>query len=344
MAATSPLHTPLCRDLGLDHPIFSVGFGGAAIPELAAAVSNAGGCGVLGWGGMPAEAVRTTAERTGALTRRPFGFNFIIAGLDDPDTTDEDRSFVQGCVDSAIEGGAALLIFFWGDPAPFVAAAHAKAVKVFLQAGSAAESAAAAAAGVDGVIAQGVEAGGHVRATESIWKVLPECVKAVEPLPVLAAGGIGDGAAIVRALRAGAQGVSMGTRFVASEEAWVHRAYKQRVVEGSGSETLLGEVFNAGWPDAPHRVLRNRIVRDWEREGWTARGTTIGRMTMPWGQPREWQRYSPSMVMPDFDGDIEEVPLWAGTSVDAVTEIKPAAAIVADLVREAETALGGTHI
>jgi len=344
LAATSALRTPLCDALGIDYPIFSVGFGASAVPELAAAVSNAGGCGVLGWGGMPVEAVSTTTEGARALTRRPFGFNFIIAGLDDPDTTDEDRSFVHECVDRAIDGGAAVLVFFWGDPTPFVAAAHAKGVKVFLQAGSAGEAVAAAQAGVDGVIAQGVEAGGHVRATESIWKVLPECVKAVRPLPVLASGGIGDGAAIARALRAGAQGVSMGTRFVASEEAWLHREYKRRVVDGSASDTMLGEVFNAGWPDAPHRVLRNRIVRAWEREDWTAPGSVIGRMTMPWGQPREWRRYSPSMVMPDFDGDIEDVPLWAGTSVDSVVEIKPAAAIVADLVRETEAALKGPHI
>jgi NAD(P)H-dependent flavin oxidoreductase YrpB (nitropropane dioxygenase family) len=344
LAATSPLQTPLCRQLGIDYPIFSVGFGASAIPELAAAVSNAGACGVLGWGGMPPEAVKATAERTRSLTKRPFGFNFIIAGLDDPDTSDEDRAFVHRCISGAIDGGAALLVFFWGDPAPFVADAHARGVKVFLQVGSAGEAAAAALGGTDGVIAQGVEAGGHVRATESLWKVLPECVKAVEPLPVLAAGGIGDGAAIVRALRRGAQGVSMGTRFLASEEAWAHRSYKERVVASSAGDTVLADIFNADWADAPHRVLRNRIVRDWERRGWTDRGTTIGRMRMPWGKVRDWERYSASMVMPDFDGDIEDVPMWAGTSVDAVNDIKPAAAIVRDLVQEAEVALKGTHI
>ena len=337
------LHTPLCDLLGIEHPILSVGFGAAAIPELAAAVSNAGACGVLGWGGMPPFAVQTTVERTHALTKRAFGFNFIIAALD-ADITQEDRAFVNQAISTAIEGRIALLVLFWGDPAPFVARAHANGVKVFLQTGSVREATAAAAAGVDGVIVQGIEAGGHVRATESLWKVLPECVEAVDPLPVIAAGGIGNGAEIVHALRTGAQGVSMGTRFVACEEAWVHRGYKQRVVGGAAGDTVLGEVFNADWPDAPHRVLRNRIVSDWEARGWSEQGKTIGRMKLPWGEVREWKRYSPGMVMPDFDGDIDDVPLWAGTSVDSVDSIKPAATIVSDLVREAEAALGGAHI
>lgn len=205
----------------------------SAGPELVAAVSNAGGCGVLGAGSgaMTTDEVRRRIRRGRELTERPFGLNMIIAGLEDPDADEEDRAFVHERIALAIEERVPVLVLFWGDPAPFVEDAHRHGVKVFVQVGSLAEAEAAAAAGVDAVIAQGVEAGGHVRGTTSIWDLLPAAVEAVKPTPVLASGGIGDGAGIARAMKLGAQGVSLGTRFVASDEAWIHPLYKQRVVE-----------------------------------------------------------------------------------------------------------------
>src|SRR6185312_2143605 len=166
------------------------------------------------------------------------------------------REYVRNCVQTAIDEKVPVLVLFWGDPTQFVEGAHRRGVKLFVQTGGVEDAVAAAEAGVDCIIAQGIEAGGHVKATESLWTVLPQVVKAVAPLPVVAAGGIGDGTAIVRALRAGAQGVSLGTRFVACEEAWIHRAYKARVVTSGAEDTVFTGLFDGGWPDAPHRVIR----------------------------------------------------------------------------------------
>jgi nitronate monooxygenase/enoyl-[acyl-carrier protein] reductase II len=118
--------------------------------------------------------------------------------------------------------------------------------------GSVEEAKAAADAGVDAVIAQGSEAGGHIKSTTPIWEIVPATVEAVKPLPVLASGGIGDGKGIAKAIRLGAQSVSLGTRFVASEEAWLHQVYKERVVKSTAEDTVYAEdLFDVGWPNAP---------------------------------------------------------------------------------------------
>ena len=340
------LRTPLCAELGIDYPILSVGFGVSAGSELVAAVSNAGGCGVLGGssGAMPTEHVRRSVDRIRELTDRPFGFNMIIAGLEDPDTTDEDWAWLRGRIGAALDGGASVLVFFWGNPAAFVEEAHQRGAKVFLQVGSVPEAQEAVAAGVDAVIAQGIEAGGHVKGTTSVWDLLPAMVEAVSPTPVLASGGIGDGAGIARALSLGAQGVSLGTRFVASEEAWIHPFYKQKVVASGAEDTYYGELFDVGWPDAPHRTLRGKTLAEWEAAGKPptgdrpGEGKPIGTLRFPWGEVA-WLRYTSGMLVPDFDGDPDYAPLWAGESCGVVHDVKPAAEIVRELVRDAQAAL-----
>jgi NAD(P)H-dependent flavin oxidoreductase YrpB (nitropropane dioxygenase family) len=216
---------------------------------------------------------------------------------------------------------------------------------VLLQAGSVREAAAAVDAGVDAVIAQGVEAGGHVRGTESVWDLLPATVDAVAPVPVLASGGIGNAEGVARALSLGAQGVSLGTRFVASEEADAHPAYKRRIVEAKADDTVYTELFDVGWPDAPHRVLRNRVFDEWEAAGCPAPGARpgeggpIGRLAVAGGEPRDWIRYSVGSPLASFDGDIEDAPLWAGESVDFVAGVSPAGEIVRSLAAEAAAIL-----
>jgi NAD(P)H-dependent flavin oxidoreductase YrpB (nitropropane dioxygenase family) len=226
-----------------------------------------------------------------------------------------------------------------------VEGAHRNGVKVFVQVGSLAEAKAAAAAGVDAVIVQGVEAGGHVRGTASIWGLLPAAVEALKPVSVLASGGIGDGAGIARALRLGAHGVSLGTRFVASDEAWVHPAYKQRIVDSTAADTVYSELFDAWWPNAPHRVLRNKTIDEWEAAGRPpvgsrpGEGTTIGGRRSLAGDLQPWPRYATGMLTPNFEGDFESAAMMAGESCSVVNDIKPAGVIVRDLVREAEAAL-----
>ena len=338
------LDTPVCALLGCRFPVLSVGFSAGAGPELVAAVSNAGGFGVVGAGGMPPELIGAELERTRGLTGRPFGVNLIIAA--DPEYPDEDRDWFLSQIAAAADAGAAAVVLFWGDPAPFVEAAHAGGLKVLIQVGSVEEAEAAVVAGVDAVIAQGVEAGGHVRGTTSIWELIPRTVEAVSPTPMLASGGIGDGAGLARALELGAQGVSLGTRFVASEEAYIHPEYKRRIVSGNASETVFtADLFDVGWPDAPHRTLRNRIHEEWDAAGRPpsgerpGQGTVIGRNRSSSGEIEDWQRYTCGTATPEFDGDIEYAPLWAGESCSVVNDIKPAGEIVEDLVRQAAATL-----
>src|SRR5256886_10217109 len=256
------LRTPLCRELGMEYPIFSAGIGSAAGPALAAAVSKAGGFGVLGASGMPSDELGRQVAAVRGLTTKPFGVNIIIAEVDPGD-----REWLVGAVGAASALHVAAVVLFWGDAAPYVEHAHRYGVKVFLQVGSVDEARAAAAAGVDAVIAQGVEAGGHVEGTTSIWTLLPAVVEAITPRPALASGGIGDGAGIARAIGLGAQGVSLGTRFVASDEFSAHPAYKQRIVEGTASDTVPNELYDVWWPNAPHRTLRNKTLAAWEAAG-----------------------------------------------------------------------------
>jgi nitronate monooxygenase len=294
------LTTPLCQTLRIEHPIFSVGFAAAAGPALAAAVSNAGACGVLGSGGQPAAYIREKIRDVRALTGRPFGVNVILAICRE--------GVIEACLDEAVP----VLVLFWGDPTRWVSDAHRQGTKVFIQVGSVDEAKAAAAAGVDAIIAQGVEAGGHVRSKSSLLTLLPAVAKAVSPVPVIASGGIATGAGLVAALSLGAQGVSMGTRFVASDEAFIPRMYKDRIVSSRSEDTLYcDQLFDVGWPNAPHRVLRNRAVEEWEAAGRPPSGRRPGEGTM-----------------------IGTV--WAGESCGLVDDIKPAAAIVAELVAEAK--------
>ena len=323
------LKTNLCEQLGIEYPIFSVGFDAGAGPELAAAVSNAGGCGVLGGTSYRATYLRENIRHLLQLTDRPFGVNLILDGIE------EDQ------IDTCLAERVPILVFFWGDPRPYVRDAHQHGVKVFIQVGAVDEARAAADAGVDAIIAQGTEAGGHVKGTTALSVLVPEVVEAVKPLPVIAAGGIADGRGLAAALCLGAQAVSMGTRFVASEEAFIPRAYKERIVASTSADTVYSELFDLNWPNAPHRVIRNEVVREWEAAGRPAtgqrsgEGIVIGRRTRA-DETRDIPSYTPFMVTPEFDGDLELVPLWAGQSCSLIKNIKPAAQIVHDVVQEAE--------
>jgi len=341
----SRLHTRLCDLLGIEYPILCAGMGGVAGPDLVAAVSNAGGLGVLGASVTP-ERIVELAARTRELTDRLFGANVIIADLEDPDLTDEDRSFIEDQIGAVLSSGAAVLVLFWGPVDEFVASAHEVGVKVVPQVGSVEEAERAVVAGVDAVIAQGFEAGGHVRGTTPIWELLPATVQAVAPVPVLAAGGIGDGVGLARAISLGAQGVSLGTRFVASEEGWAHPGYKQRIVAATSADLFYGDLFTVFWPPpSPHRVIRNKIYEEWDAAGRPpegqrpGEGTSIGTRVMWDGQIAEWPRYATGAAGPEFEGDLDYAPLWAGESVDVVNDVRPAGEIVRDLVRDAEAAL-----
>lgn len=334
MSKTGPrtwLH--MCQQLEIEHPILSVGMGGGmAGPELVAAVSNAGACGVLGMGGVPAPYIRQQIQHLRTLTDKTFGVNIILPLLQEGQ--------IETCLDEQIP----LLVLFWGDPQPYVAEAHRHGTKVYVQVGSVEEAVAAADAGVDAIIAQGVEAGGHVKSTTALSTIVPAIVEAVQPVPVLAAGGIATGRGVVAALSLGAQAVSMGTRFVASEEVLATQEYKQRIVQSTAEDTIHTYLFDVGWPAAAHRVLRNTAVQEWQAAGCPAsgqrpgEGSTIGSMPMA-GTRIEVPRYSVFPPLPGFQGDMEHAALYAGESCSLIHDIKPAGQIVRDIVQEAESLL-----
>lgn len=339
-------HTPLCDLLGIEHPILSVGFGSGAGPELAAAVSNAGGLGVLGATTLQPEQIRRVVRRTRELTDRPFGANLILHPMGNPDRL----ASVRAGYETLVEERVPLLVYFEGDPGPFVDDAHAAGVKVAIQVGSPDEARRAADAGVDLVIAQGLEAGGHIAATASLFVNLPAIVDAVAPLPVLASGGIADGRGLAAALVLGAAGVSLGTRFVASEEAFVRDEYKQRVLAARADDTFYAEnLFDVGWPGVPHRALKARVFADWDAAGRPApgarphEGEPIGVYETEARGPIEVPRYASFMLTPRFDGDVELGPMWAGESVSLVDEILPAGDIVLRLAADADAALARPH-
>ena len=320
--------TALCRDLGITHPIFCAGIGAASGPELVAAVSNAGGCGVLGTASFPGKFVRAEIERLKGLTDKPFGVNLVLPLLR--------KGQIEACFDERVP----VLVLFWGDPAPYVDEAHRRGIKVILQVGSVAEAVAGAQAGVDAIIAQGFEAGGHVKGTIALSVLLPTIVDAVAPLPVIASGGIADGRGLVAALSLGAHGVSIGTRFLASTEAHACGAYKDRIVMASAEDTVYTEQCNLGWADAPHRVLRTSSIERWERAGRPptgerpAEGTLLGTMQSG-GTAVEILAYSAYLPEPGVCIDIEQMALYAGQSCGLVNAVKPAAEIVAAIIRDA---------
>lgn len=338
--------TPLCDLLGIDVPILCAGMGSVAGPDLVAAVSEAGGFGVLGVSGATPESVRARIDRTRTLTNRPIGANIIIDEIGWA-ASEDDRQLVRSEVLSAIETRVAAVVLFWGNPEPYVEPARERGVKVLIQIGSLAEAEEAAASGVDAIVAQGVEAGGHVRGTTSIWELLPAVVAAVSPLPVLASGGIGDGAGIARAIGLGAQGVSLGTRFVASDESQAHAVYKRRIVESKAEDTVYTEdLYDISWPGAPTRTLRNRTYDEWEAAGRPPPGerpgerTLVGTLRMPSGETHDLPRYAGSgSPLVGFEGDIDYPAMWAGESVEVVDDVMPAGEIVRRLAADAAAAL-----
>jgi NAD(P)H-dependent flavin oxidoreductase YrpB (nitropropane dioxygenase family) len=336
MSKTEPrtwLYTPLCQQLEIEHPILSVGMGGGmAGPELVAAVSNAGACGVLGMGGVPAPYIRQQIQQLRTMTDKPFGVNIILPLLQ------------EGQIETCLDEQVPILVLFWGDPQPYVAEAHRRGTKVFIQVGCVEEAVAAAEAGVDAIIAQGIEAGGHVKSTTSLSTIVPAIVEAVGPVPVIAAGGIANGKGVVAALSLGAQAVSMGTRFVASEEVLVTQEYKERIVASRAEDTIHTFLFDVGWPDAAHRVLRNAAVEEWQAAGCPAtgkrpgEGEVVGSMSIA-GVTMDVPRYGIFPPMPGFQGETEHTALYAGESCSLIHDIKPAGQIVHDIVSEAESIL-----
>jgi nitronate monooxygenase len=267
---------------------------------LAIAVAGAGGLGMLsGMASRDALAAQLDAVPAGAA----IGVNFLVPFLD------------RAALADAAERSP-LVELFWATPdAELVRIAHDGGARVGWQIGSAEEAKAARDVGCDIIVAQGVEAGGHVRGTIGLLPLLDEVLDAVD-LPVIAAGGIGTGRAMAAALAAGADAVRIGTRFIAARECMAHPTYVDALIGATAADTVVTTAFGDGWPDAPHRVLRSSIE-------------AVERL----GSDQSW---SPDWPSSTYAGPAEARALYAGQSVGAVHSRQTAAEIVAEIVEEAE--------
>jgi nitronate monooxygenase len=326
---TRSMRTRLCDLIGIAAPIVLAPMGGAVTPSLAAAVSNAGALGMLPLTWTSPSEIATVVDETRQLTKRPFGVNLGLAW--------DQRERLA----SALAAGVRVVSFFWGDATGVVRDARDAGALVFVTVGTADEGRAAAAAGADVVVAQGWEAGGHVWGTVSTLALVPRVVDAVAPVPVVAAGGIADGRGLAAVLALGAAGAWVGTRFLAASECEIHPDYRRRILAAGEADTFYGTLFDRGWPDAPHRALRNSTVEAWERAGQPKSGSRPGEDDEPAsradGSPVN--RYASSTPTSAMTGDVEPLPHWAGQGVGLVTREQSAAEIVASRLTEAQDAL-----
>jgi len=315
--------TRLTKKLGIRHPIVQAGMGGVARAELVAAVSNAGGLGMLGMVRMTPDFIRDQIQKTRELTQRPFGVNLIQPVAP--------ASGFESQLEVCIEERVSVVSLFWTNPATVVQRCHAAGITVMLQVGSAEEASRAAAVGVDMIVAQGIEAGGHVRGQVGLVPLLPTVVEAVTPVPVIAAGGIVDGRGLAAALALGADGVWVGTRFVASKESEAHPDYKRRLLAASQADAIYTEIFHVGWPpNSPHRVLRNSLTEGGSVPPGPVGAARLGDRTV------EVPPFGSATPTIHTEGRIELMANYAGQGVGLIRNILPAAEILQQMASEAE--------
>ena len=327
-AMPTPRAKALMALFNLKYPIFEAPHGMATSPALAIAVSNAGAMGALTLTSRTPDATRTSVSLIRAGTKGPFLVNYILR--QDPTT-----------LQVALDAGAPIVHFSWGLPTPeMVSAIRAAGAKVGMQVTSAESARAALDLGADYLACQGTEAGGHVQANRGLYETLPDVLKEAREIPVLASGGIGNGAGIHKALVAGASGAMLGTRFVATLESNAHPAYHRALMTAGANDTVLTTCFQDGWPNAPHRALRNRTFVVWDAAGCPPSGRRPGEGDIVASRPdgSAVLRYQSTSPGRELQGTVEECALYAGLGVDVVKDMPSAAELVERLWRECEAA------
>src|SRR5246127_2343820 len=329
------LPTRLTREYGLRHPFVGAGMGFISHQQLAAAVTNAGGLGVLGASPDPADSLVVMVERLRALTSGPFGVDLICPdpGLG-PASTDK---HIDACVQLDVP-----LVVFHHDPPParWVTTLRAAGIRVWMQASSPELAADAIGLGVNGIVARGGEAGGHARGRIPLHALLQTIRHTWPDMLLLAAGGISDGTAPATALRAGADGVWTGTSLVAAVEANAHPEYKRRLIDSPG-ETLRTNAFGPEWPDQPYRLLATPAVRNAEasvRGADPQQHDTIGRTRLfphSANMPCDMPIRSALPPTPETSGDWESMVYPAGEGGGGVRSSAPAAEIIQQMMRQA---------
>lgn len=309
------IETALTRRFGIVHPVVLAPMGDVAGGRLAAAVSLAGGLGLVGGGRAEPDWLRRELDLVKGCGR-PWGVGFLAWSAD------------RAALDLALQARPAAVLLSFGDPGPLAAVVHDAGVPLIVQVTDLDEARRALAVGADVVVAQGAAAGGHGGGRATITFV-PAVVDLAGSTPVLAAGGIGDGRGLAAALALGAAGALVGTRFEATTEAILDDASARAIVEADGDSTEQSRITDIArdspWPGRyPARTLRNAFVEAWH-----------GREDELRGDPGARAAFQRAMAA----GDLSHAPVWAGEAVDLIADVRPAAEVLADLVADAEAAL-----
>jgi enoyl-[acyl-carrier protein] reductase II len=307
------LHTPICDLFGIEYPIFLAGMGGVSTAPLVAAVSNAGGFGIIGAATMGPAELRDQIRQTRDMTDKPFAVD-LLAPLPDR---------IRPQVEVMFEEDVKFFVAGLAVPAEFIDEMHARGIKVVVMCGKVRHAQKSQAAGADVVAAQGTEAGGHTGEIGTM-ALVPQVVDAVR-IPVLAAGGLVDGRGLVAALALGAQGAVFGTRFVASDESQAAQGYRQAIVDAQDDSTVRTRSYTG----KPARAIRNSRTDEWE-----SKADTIQPFPMQAGISVQEGVMDYMGRGQRFDSDRTFLP--AGQGSGGIHEIKPANEIFADIVREAE--------
>ena len=350
--ASDALRTELCELLGISYPICSAGMGFVARAELAAAVSNAGGLGVIGGAGFTPERLRLEIARTRELTDRPFGVDLLLPiqttgevllprpPSERPEVDPEELLQDSGgefaiardgqpvrpehLMQIVLEECPPVFASGLGNPAPWVPHLHERGIVVMSLVGTARAAGKVADGGADIVVAQGTEGGGHTGRVATA-ALVPAVIREVSPKPVVAAGGITSGAGLAAALAMGAVGVWMGTRFVATNEAHAHVNYKNKIVEATEDSTLITRSYSG----KPLRVIRNAWTDEWEK-----RQDEI----LPF--PKQFRHSGEVYVVARRDGDTDRGSMPCGQGAGLIDGLLPAAEVVERTIAEAREALG----
>ena len=315
---------------GLEAPVISAGMAFVSRPPLVAAVSNAGGLGTLGAAMVAPPTLRHMLWDIRRLTSRPYAVNFTadLVGIE----------HIAVCIGERVP----VVVFSMSLPERrHVTRLRTNGIQVWAHVGNVADAQAAKALGVDAIIVQGQEGGGHNNAEAATFSLLPAVREAVAPVPVIAAGGIVDGRGIVAAMALGAEAVCCGTRFLASTEAHAHDVYKDRIVRARVGDTVRTDLFGPEWPGQRVRVIRNRVVMSAgassRRDPDTAHAP-IGRTRLGDDQV-DMPKFSALLPTPETVGDFEEMCLAAGEGAGNIQDVRPAASIIAGMMSEARATI-----
>jgi enoyl-[acyl-carrier protein] reductase II len=309
----NPLHTPICDKLGIEYPIFLAGMGGVSLSKLAAAVSNAGGLGIIGAATLDPEQVRDEIRKTKELTDKPFAVDLLAP----------DPNMIRPHMQVIFEEGVRMFVAGLAVPAEFIDEMHKRDMTVMVMCGKVRHAIKSVDAGADMVAAQGTEAGGHTGEIGGM-ALVPQVVDAVS-VPVIAAGGISDGRGLVAALALGAEGAIVGTRLIATPEAQAAPGYQDAIVRASEADTIRTRCYTG----KPARTIRNEYSEAWEDKKDQLQPFPMQAMHSVQERVMDYMGVTETF-------DVNRTFMPAGQGSGLVREIKPAGEVVRDIIREAE--------